>query len=226
MWVKICGTTTLADAQLAVEAGADAVGFVFAESARRVTPAQVAAITALLPQAVEKVGVFTEAGAEAVLQTAEAAGLTAVQLHGDYCPEQVAEIHRGAEGRLRILQVVSLDVQAEGDALEDFAAQMQRVAAEERVSAVLLDASLRGKSGGTGRVLPWERLVPILDRFRQAHDKPVILAGGLTPDNVASAIRVLAPWGVDVVSGVERAKGEKNPELVRAFLRMARTQAG
>ncbi len=147
LWVKICGNTSLEDALLATEAGADALGFVFAHSPRRVTVEQVAAITAHLPGAVEKIGVFVDAGLDEILAAVRVAGLTGVQVQSDASPELPALLHEHLGMELRILRVVHFGVEA--------AQQAAAVAADPHVDAVLVDSRTATAVGGTGVAYDW-----------------------------------------------------------------------
>ena len=215
MYIKICANTNLADAQLAAELGADAVGFVFAESKRKVTVPQVAAITAHLPSTVEKVGVFTTTSAELILRDAGAAGLTAVQLHSTFDPVLVESVVKGSHERLEVLQVVDVPAKADAATLR---AVLTAVLKHPYVTAALLDASHGGVSGGTGKAFDWEKTASVVREVAEATAGRVIIAGGLTLENVAEAIRQFAPWGVDVASGVESTPGVKDPAKLRQFI--------
>lgn len=237
-WIKICANTSLEDALLGAEAGADALGFVFAPSPRRVTAEQVAAITPHLPQSVEKIGVFVDAGFEEIAPTIRACGLTGVQLHSDCGPDLPAELRREFGPELRILGVVHLPVRQDskapfsgkGRSRADRVKSAISAAAQEHVSfgspffdsnidAILVDAYSLTTRGGTGRTFDWGLAAVTLF---QTTKKLKCAAGGLTPDNVAEAITILRPWGVDVASGVESAPGRKDPAKVRAFVANAR----
>jgi phosphoribosylanthranilate isomerase len=213
LWIKICANTSLGDAQLAAEAGADAVGFVFAPSPRRVTAELVAKIVRQLPAALEKIGVFVDAGFEEIAATVEAAGLTGVQLHFDAPAALAAQLRERFGDKLRILGVVHFD-----------SATVERVAAmagDANIDALLVDSRTATAVGGTGVAFDWAAASETL--FQNAEErKPFVAAGGLTPENVAEAIATLRPWGVDVVSGVESAPGRKDPAKVRAFIDRAR----
>lgn len=202
--IKICGITNLQDAQLAAEAGADAVGFVFAaDSPRRMTVASVAAITAALPASLLKVGVFVNADPADMLAAVQAAGLDVLQLHG----EEPADLARHlAPAKL-------------WKALHLFQPGYLEVAAEWRahVVALLLDAGSAHARGGTGRTFDWSQAAALHGTAR------LIVAGGLTPDNVADCILRTGAWGVDVSSGVEAAPGRKDPHKLRAFIQSARS---
>jgi phosphoribosylanthranilate isomerase len=212
VWVKICGNTSLADAQLAAEAGADAVGFVFAPSPRRVTAAQVAAITLHLPAEIEKIGVFVDADFAEIAQTVEQAGLTGVQLHaggdGDLAERLRAEF--GPDRRL--LQVIHFGA--------DAAEELRAARGNRHIDGILVDSRTAAAVGGTGVAFDWEAARATI--FSSEHGLKLIAAGGLTPANVAQAVAILRPWGVDVASGVEATPGRKDPEKVRAFIRNCR----
>jgi phosphoribosylanthranilate isomerase len=224
VYVKICANTNLEDALLAVELGADAVGFVFAPSKRRVTAEEVAEITRRLPETVEKVGVFTTRDLDEVVDTAIAAGLTAVQVHSAFDPEFLWAIRDGMAGEARVIQVVEFPEDA-GEAEEKkFEETMVRVGQEGAVDWVLLDTAVKGSSGGTGVAFDWERAAELLKRAAarlQGGLPPLILAGGLKAENVGEAIAALTPWGVDVASGVEAEPGKKDPARLRAFIAAA-----
>lgn len=208
-WIKICGTTNLEDALIAVEAGANALGFVFAESARRITPAAAAKITRELPSHVEKIGVFISETPSRIKAIVDQVGLTAVQLHkaknksrfGDVGVIPVWHVSEFEEEYYRSKNGFSMFV--------DFS-----------VKAILLDSGNAQKGGGTGKRFDWQRAQGFIKGFEKY--VPFIVAGGLDPNNVAEAIRIFQPFGVDVVTGVEREKGKKDPDKVRAFVAAAR----
>jgi phosphoribosylanthranilate isomerase len=213
MWIKICGNTNLEDAQLAVEAGADAVGFVFAESPRRVSAAEVNAITPHLPNATEKYGVFVDASFEEIVRTVQESGLTGVQLHVSRDPKLALSLREHFGPSLRILQVVHY---AEG--LES---QLDTLRNENAIDAVLIDSRTATAVGGTGVRFDWQAA-----SYSFLHSRlHIIAAGGLKPENVAEAIHTLQPWGVDVSSGVETAPGRKDPASVKAFVAAAKAAA-
>jgi phosphoribosylanthranilate isomerase len=216
VWIKICGNTSLEDALLAAEAGADAVGFVFAPSPRRVTPAEAAAITPHLPAAIEKIGVFVDAALEEIVSTVQLCGLTGVQLHFDAEHELPARLHEQLGPEVRILRVIHFSAETAGQ----HAAQIAAYDQNPHVDAVLVDSRTVTAIGGTGVAFAWEAARETL--FQVAKGKR-IAAGGLTPANVAEAIATLRPWGVDAVSGVEAAPGRKDPAKVREFIRRARS---
>jgi phosphoribosylanthranilate isomerase len=221
MWIKICGNTNLADAQLAAELGADAVGFVFAPSVRQVTAAQVAQITQHLPEGLECVGVFPALPAEEIAAAAQESGLTAVQLHGGVNSDLVRRLDEIFNGQVKLIQTVHWQVDANGAAAAVVARQLQQIVADDLVGRVLMDSQVGQVTGGTGVSFDWDTAHTI---FTEAGaGLKLIVAGGLRPDNVAEAIRRLNPWGVDVASGVEQSPGHKSPEKLAAFLRAARS---
>ena len=211
LWVKICGNTTLEDAQLAVDAGADAVGFVLAPSQRRVTVEQVRAITPHLPAHVEKIGVFVDADFEQIAASAEAAGLTGIQLQFHPPPQLTSRLRARFGPGIRIVGVLHFGA-GEGVHSDIFA--------DSHLDAVLVDSCTPAAPGGTGIAYDWTVAADSL--FHNAGVRKCIAAGGLKPENIAEAIRILNPWGVDVASGVESSPGRKDPARVRAFLANAR----
>ncbi len=197
MFVKVCGTTSEDDALLAVALGADAVGFIFAPSPRQIAPQVAGDIVKRLPPEIVTVGVFQDEPPERVLRIAHRAGLRGVQLHGH---EPVATA-RWLSPRLPLV----IQAFPAGDA-------RVRSAPEYSAHVILLDAP----SPGSGRVFDWSLAseLPAGERL--------MIAGGLNPSNVAAAVAQARPWGVDVVSGVERAPGRKDPIKMRAFIAAAR----
>jgi|HubBroStandDraft_1064217.scaffolds.fasta_scaffold205009_1 phosphoribosylanthranilate isomerase len=216
LWIKICGNTSLADALVAVEAGADAVGFVFAPSPRQVTVSEVAAIVPHLPATVEKIGVFVNAGFEDIYTTVRSCGLTGVQLHFEAAAGLPAKIRERLGTALRILRVVHFEAGA-GTQLSE---QLAEHARNPHVDGVLVDSRTVKAVGGTGVAFNWAAARRTV--FRDGGELKLIAAGGLNPANVAEAIATLKPWGVDVVSGVEAAPGRKDAEKVREFVANAR----
>jgi phosphoribosylanthranilate isomerase len=215
-WVKICGITNLEDARLAVDAGADAIGFVFYEkSPRKVTLQAAGEIAAKLPPCVEKAGVFVDEASEAICNAAAIAGLTAAQVH---------LIGSGTEGLRDLMDCKRRDGLKLIAALPaDQLGQNGWTAlppASQGLYALMLDSGSSALPGGTGRAFDWEQA----KRTIQGLDLrlPLIVAGGLTPERVRQAIAVLRPWGVDVSSGVEARPGKKDPEKVRAFIAAVR----
>lgn len=202
---KICGITRMEDALAAVEAGADAIGFVFyAKSPRAVTVQQARAIIAGLPPFVTTVGLFVNASACELNETLDAVPLDLLQFHGDETPDECAGYHRPYIKALRV------------KAGDDIAASC---AAYAGASGILLDAYVEGIPGGTGEAFDWS-LIP------QGLSKPIILAGGLCAENVALAIAQVRPYAVDVSGGVEQGKGIKDSAKIRAFMQAVRSSSG
>ncbi len=198
--VKICGITCEKDALAAVRAGADALGFVFYEkSSRAVAPDQVAAIVKSLPPFVTTVGLFVNAETELISRIMTQTGLQVVQLHGDETPAQCRLLDWPVIKALRIRDAGSL----------------QQVHTYP-VAAVLLDAWSQESYGGTGQQFDWQLVQDL------GCDRPVILAGGLNPDNVAGAVHKVRPYAVDVSSGVESSPGRKDAKLIADFIRQVR----
>jgi phosphoribosylanthranilate isomerase len=216
LWIKICANTSLEDALLAADAGADAVGFVFAPSPRRVTPAEVAAMVPRLPAEVEKIGVFVDAALDEMEAAVRACGLTGVQLHFDAALDLPAKLHERLGAQIRILRVMHFGAESAGPISDQIAAH----ALDPHVHAVLIDSRTASAVGGTGVAFDWAEARRTV--FGGAGKLKLIAAGGLGPENVADAISVLRPFGVDVVSGVEAAPGRKDAAKVREFVGRAR----
>ena len=200
--IKVCGITSATDAQAVVAAGADALGFVFYDkSPRCVEAAVVADIVAGLPPFVTTVGLFVNAGQQKIRETMLAARLDVAQLHGDEQPEDCRLSPWRSIKALRVKDAASLTG-----------------AADYPVSALLLDAWSDDAYGGTGQQFEWQ-LVQQLNS-----SCPVILAGGLTPENVAHAVAAVRPYAVDVSSGVELSPGRKDIEKVKKFIQQVRNR--
>jgi phosphoribosylanthranilate isomerase len=219
-WVKICGNTSLSDARLAVEYGADALGFVFAESKRRVTPEHVGTITPHLPEGVERVGVFYSRDAAEIASISEQAGLTAAQLHGGLDLSLIEELrHRLGEG-FGLIQTLHWIVGS--DSGQRLKQELEELSGSGIVDRVLVDSKIGTVGGGTGVAFDWKAARSILQHAPSG--LRIIAAGGLRPENVGEAIRELSPWGVDVASGVEAAPGQKDPEKLRTFVDAAKQE--
>tara|TARA_B100000315_G_scaffold248965_1_gene279521 strand:- start:5 stop:637 length:633 start_codon:yes stop_codon:yes gene_type:complete len=198
--VKICGTTSLNDALLAIESGADAVGFIFhKESPRNISEKDVKDIVVRLPPFIETVGVFVNETSDKVNRIAEQCRLTAVQLHGDESPAFCRRVKRRVIKAVRVKDAESLKGMSGYD-----------------VSGYLLDAFNEESRGGTGKIFDWNLAL------RAKKQGPVIIAGGLNPFNVYTAIHRVKPYGVDVCSGVEKSPGIKDPEKVGEFIKAVR----
>lgn len=225
-WIKICGITNLEDALTAVDAGADALGFVFHEkSPRRVDLETARKIVATLPEAIEKVGVFVEHTAEEVHQIVDRTGLTAVQLYQKECAEAFNDLQDVAPSttrrRAKIVFVIPADQFADSSGV-DLRSGCWGLSKgfKDILFAVLVDSSSATQPGGTGQPFDWIKVGGLLPTLRSI--RPTIVAGGLVPSNVGAAMALLHPWGVDVASGVEAAPGKKDPHKVRAFVNSVR----
>ena len=200
MFVKICGITNEDDALLAVAMGADAVGFIFAPSPRQVAPQLVYDITRRLPPEVLTVGVFRDEHPTRVVEIVHRAGLKAAQLHGNETPADTIEVASKVRWVIKV-----------------FAAGSPQLPKADRYGTDLI--MVDSPSGGSGKVFDW-------DLAAEAPDGPrLILAGGLTPENVAEAVRKVEPWGVDVATGVESSPGRKDALKVKRFIEQARAAA-
>lgn len=198
--IKICGITNLEDALFAAEAGADALGFVFYEkSPRYVLPETVQQIISVLPPFVTTVGLFVNAGIDVIERTMQMTGINVIQLHGDESPEESRFSSASVIKAVRVKDAGSL-------------AGIERY----RVSALLLDAWNDQQYGGTGETFDWQLARSLAGKL------PLILAGGLNPDNVAEAIRMVNPYAVDVSSGVEESPGHKDHDKIHKFIQQVR----
>ena len=199
--VKICGITNLEDALTAVAAGADALGFVFCPlSPRHVFPEQATEIIRNLPPFVQTVGLFVNEELSTVNKTADLCGLDVIQLHGEETPGYCDSVRRRVIKAFRVKDITTLDSMI-----------------QYRVSGYLLDAWSPAAHGGTGKTFNWDIAAEAVKKEHR-----IILAGGLTPENVSVCIRLVNPYGVDVSSGVESAPGKKDADQVRRFINQAR----
>ncbi|MGA8492640.1 MAG: phosphoribosylanthranilate isomerase [Terriglobales bacterium] len=236
-WVKICGITNLEDALTAVDAGADALGFVFYEkSPRNAAPATVREIVHQMPAHIEKVGVFVGNNPKNLPELAHDLGLTGAQLHFGTEVGSVNEtmVHGSGCFPLGFKSYTSMPAEwfiESEDSASRFIASAARAAEIMRshpggdklsnfVQTIFLDSGSLQQPGGTGTVFNWKKAAPIVEHMRQV--VRVVVAGGLNPSNVTDAIHILKPWGVDVSSGVESKPGKKDPEKVRAFVAAVR----
>ena len=222
MWVKICANTNLEDTALAIELGADAIGFVFAASQRQVTVAQAAAITARLPAGAERVGVFHAHDPEQIADVALAAGLTAVQLHGGFDEELLVRLGERLAGKVRVIQTLHWPVGEESSTVR-LGRQIERIAQLGVADRVLIDSKVGPALGGTGVAFDWAAAREVFESA--TNGVRLILAGGLRPDNVAQAIGqgLGSRMGSrDVARGVEVSPGHKDPERLRHFIENAR----
>ena len=236
-WVKICGMTNLEDALVAVEAGADAVGFVFYEKSPRCVSVEAAReIVEKLPESVEKIGVFVGPGEDPFLFLLQA-GLTGMQFYISGEGGAGSNSRNKAMGRdclpprFRNLMAFSMSLFDENvseveRALTGFADSKKRIPESLSIpdgilDTFLIDSGNLHQPGGTGHTFDWKKAQGLAEGMRNNGLK-LVVAGGLTPENVGEAITILQPWGVDVASGVELRPGKKDPEKVRAFVRAVR----
>ena len=196
--VKICGITNLEDASIAVELGANALGFIFAPSPRQITPQKARAIIRALPSFVKTVGVFVNETSATIRELMQDCGLDLVQLHGDESPAFCEELMPRTIKALRIKDESRLE-----------SSRLYY----EKVRALLLDTYSREKAGGTGKTFDWNHAVKI-----KKMGTPIILSGGINPSNVNLAIRTVKPYAVDVNSGVEDRPGKKSRVLLEALM--------
>ncbi len=198
---------------LSYEAGADAVGFVFAPSKRRVTPAQVKAITAQLPAGKEMIGVFVNEPADRLVNIVNDCALTGIQLQGDESPGFVSEMRMQLPQGTRITKTLHAhNIHEE--------ASLFFTAGVRPVDSILVDSGTAIERGGSGQTFNWLELQHFIDDLQEV--APVIIAGGLDPQNVGGAVALFRPFGVDVATGVERGPGRKDPEKLRAFVASVR----
>lgn len=231
-WIKICGTTCTEDGLASIAAGANALGFVFASSARRIHPEKarvtICELSPIMGAKIETFGVFVNESPEDIAEVVRRVCLTGVQLHGDEDPALVSKLRaalpqrHGPEGRtIRIVKTIQVV-----DGFEDTILEFVRRG--EEPDAFLLDspaparnsATRRGPSprGGTGKSFDWAMAARGLRAIAGKYHCRILVSGGLNPGNVAEAIELLHPYGVDVVSGVERRPGKKDPEKLKAFV--------
>ena len=240
-WIKICGITNLEDAIAAVEAGADALGFVFYEkSPRKIDPAVAREIIERIPEHVERVGVFVGSAGREEVEILNEARLTAFQLHpfgkletpgnsvvfGRGCfwrpPKIFLSFPMGffAENESRLRSLTS-DLMQSSRAVEAFANEQPDLRERFGFETIFLDSGTLEQPGGTGMAFDWQKAAALVNALR--NQISVVVAGGLNPENVAECINVLHPWGVDVSSGVEESPGKKDPEKIRAFVSAVRS---
>ncbi len=201
--VKICGITNAKDAEDAVSFGADALGFIFAKSPRRIAPAEARKIIKTLGPWVAAVGVFVNESPEKIKRIASFCGLSVIQLHGDESPADVKKL-----SDFKLIKAFRVGEGFDFSFLRKYA-----------VDAFLFDTKIEGLFGGSGRKFDWNVLKS------KKMGKPLILSGGLDPSNVRKAVSLLFPYGVDVSSGVERSPGKKDSEKVKEFIRNAKKAA-
>ena len=206
--VKICGVRTSDIARSAVDAGAHALGLVFASgSPRLISFEEAGAIAREVPPFVELVGLFVDHDVKQIRSLADDLPITLIQLHGDYDAGAI-----DALSPHRVIRAVNFDVESALDTLT-YWDQMHREL--DNLAGILIDAPAGTQPGGTGEAFDWQALRRVLDQVNPG--APLILAGGLTPQNVAQAVRIVRPWAVDVSSGVESSRGVKDPRKIAEF---------
>ena len=202
VFTKVCGITNPGDARVAVDAGADAIGLIFAESPRKVTLKEARKVSVGLPENILKVGVFVDAEPGEVLEIAREVGLDLAQLHGDETPETVAAIRNAGLPVMKALRVRNMEALG---ALERYEADL-----------FMLDAWSARARGGTGETFDWGLAKSVKGRGN------IVVSGGLTPENVREAVEFFEPYGVDASSSLEERPGKKSGERVRRFVRAAK----
>ena len=200
--VKICGITNYEDAAIAVELGATALGFIFADSPRQITPPKARDIIHAIPPFVKTVGVFVNERLAEIKEMVHYCGLDLVQLHGDEPPGLCHELMPSTIKALRIKDASSIE---------------SSLAYQGKIRALLLDTYAKDKAGGTGSTFDWRLAIKITEL-----GIPIILAGGLGPSNIDGAIRTVKPYAVDVNSGVEECPGKKSPMLMKDLMKKVR----
>lgn len=193
--IKICGITNYEDAKLASDLGADAVGFIFADSPRRIEPKDALKISRELPPFIMRVGVFVNANEFVIEKIADELKLDVIQLSGEESPDFCTRFEP------KVIKTFHVKDESSFESMEDY-----------EVDGYLLDTFVPGTSGGTGQTFNWDLAVKA-----KAHG-PVILSGGLTPENVVEAILKVRPYAVDVSSGIEKYPGKKDPDKLKAFI--------
>jgi phosphoribosylanthranilate isomerase len=200
--VKICGITNAGDAGVAADVGADAVGFIFAESPRRVGVEEARRISMALPENMIRVGVFVDEEPAEILRISREIGLNLVQLHGDESPETVTALR---EAGVKVMKALRVESAATLEALDEYEADL-----------FLLDAYSARARGGTGERFDWGVAKSLIGRDN------IVVSGGLDPENVREAVEFFEPFGVDASSSLEDGPGRKNGELVRRFVLAAK----
>ncbi|MGE3314588.1 MAG: hypothetical protein AB7O26_05680 [Planctomycetaceae bacterium] len=216
MWAKICGIRDVATASAVAKLRPDAIGLNFyAPSVRSIDVETAAEIVRTLPANVEPIGLFVNHSMDEVLSIVKQTGIKAAQMHGDESPEFLAELSR------RIPEVSLIRAHRMGaDGLASLAEYLRDCATlGAPLRAVIVDAHVAGQFGGTGQLVPWDQL---RKEYQRSEWPPLILAGGLVPENICEAIRATEPWGVDVAGGVESSPGTKDIAKVKRFLTEAR----
>jgi len=201
--VKICGITSTDDALWAIDCGADAIGFIFAPSRRRISPGTAQKIRGKLPPFVSVVGVFVEPDPRSISTAFDMCALDYIQYYGNHEAQLLQDLQLPA---CRLIRSISVETWADLEEITRSAAGI-----------IHLDTKVKGKTGGTGQTFDWK-----LAAMAKKYGRPIVLSGGLTPENVESAIAAASPDAVDVSSGVEASPGKKDRKKVREFIRRAK----
>lgn len=213
MWVKVCGLTSVSNAQEVAAFSPNAIGLNFyAKSPRSVTVETATEIAAALPDHVEPIGLFVNHSRDEILRTVDRCQLSTIQLHGDESAAFAASL-----GGLQIIRALRVNE----NTIDHLAVEVDQYLQQQvAVRAFLIDARVEQAYGGTGQTAPWDL---VSEHYNFDSWPPLVLAGGLEPENVREAVAVVRPWGVDVASGVESSHGIKSAAMVKQFLHAART---
>lgn len=218
MWIKICGIRDVATAARIAELKPDAIGLnFFAKSPRCVDVETAAQISDVLPEAVQRIGLFVSHPIDEVIRTCRQCSIGTAQLHGDESPAYLADL-QSAMPDLKLLRAFRVDSATGCSEISDYVARCE--ALRLPLDGCLVDSRVEGEYGGTGDTAPWDLLA---DQYDSRRWPRLILAGGLTPENVAEAIQTTRPSGVDVASGVESTRGVKDIGLVERFIKAAQS---
>ncbi|MDA0588692.1 MAG: phosphoribosylanthranilate isomerase [Planctomycetota bacterium] len=217
MWIKICGIRDVETAMQIAALNPDAIGLnFFAKSPRSVDVETAAKISATISAAIERIGLFVNHSTEEVLDICQQCSISTAQLHGDETPGFLARL-KSTRPDLKLFRAFRVDATDGCSEIADYLAKCGQLGVT--LDGCLIDSRVEGEYGGTGHTAPWDLLA---DQYDSRGWPRLILAGGLTSENVAEAIRVTHPWGVDVASGVESSRGVKDVSLVERFIEAAR----
>ncbi len=227
MWIKICGIRDVETARWVAEFSPDAIGLNFySPSPRCVTPEVATEICRIVPGTIDKVGVFVNHPVSDIVSLVQSCGLTGIQLHGDESPRDLAQL-KAALPNIKLIRAFRIHISDETSTRESWVRVARELDECRRLGlslfASLIDAFVPGSYGGTGRTIFGDGITAAYDK---ANWPAMILAGGLTPENIVEAITSVHPWGVDVASGVESAPGVKDRSRVERFIGLARASQG
>ena len=201
--IKICGITNLEDAQLAVESGADSIGFVFTKSPRRISPLDAGLIIKEIPASVDTVGVFVDETLQKLDEIIRISHINTIQLHGWESPEYCSNF----KSKVKVIKTFRIK---DNEFLQKMSAY--------KTDNFLLDTYISGQPGGTGKVFDWNLAVTAVRKYPN-----IILAGGLNPDNICEVLNLVKPFGVDISTGIESRPGKKDPVLLKEFIARVRS---